>query len=291
MVGGRKIFESKTLKRQPQPKEPKSQQQLMSPFQVLCSILLLPHLLKPTNSLPFNKTLPPNITTPFPLKFNCTKHLMPTFNKLLSKINVFKDPSINKYRPTRPIDPFCVNSQSFNYTFLPFFYCPTMETYLHCNKTEELQYLHKFYHSLGGDKWKNKTHWLDPNVDYCQWYGIYCCNTSYPLYQTCINIISLDDNNLIGTLPSPWINSTVLSLFYVSHNYINGTIPDYHERLPNLAVFNVNPKRSPGHIWYKYTMSGSLPPWPSAGCIAEFDVHNNIQLRYAFPNNIPISVQ
>ena len=225
----------------------------------------------------FNRTLPSNFTTPFPLKNNCTESTMVTFNRLLTTIEIIKSPKIHQNTTDRPIDPFCiVPDAKFNNTFMPDFYCPTMEPRLYCNKTEELLYLHDFYHSLGGDHWKHNRHWLDPNIDYCKWYGIYCCNTSYPLYQTCINIINLSDNNLTGTLPSTWINSSVLTIFVAKHNHLSGTIPEYHERLPNLSVFAINIPLS----FADHTITGSIPSWPSAGCLTWFDVHGQMGLRY-----------
>ena len=163
---------------------------------------------------------------------------------------------------------------------MPYFYCDTMEQRLYCNKTEELLYLRNFYHSLDGDNWNNSRFWLDPHVDYCKWYGVYCCNTSYPLYQTCINIIYMDDNNLTGTLPSPWINSSVLTIFSASHNHITGTIPDYHDRLPNLSSFSLNQNDPYGSD----SITGNLPNWPAAGCMAWFDVHNNMHLKSTIPD-------
>ena len=58
----------------------------------------------------------------------------------------------------------------------------------------------------------------------------------------------MDKNNLVGTLPSPWINSSVLTIFSASDNHITGTIPDYHDGLPNLSLFAINSPdfRSPG---------------------------------------------
>eukprot|EP01083_Nonionella_stella_P274047 930054_1 len=90
---------------------------------------------------------------------NCTK-ILDTFNRTQQLIHRITKPSIHKNRPPRPIDPFCILPEfnySFNYTFMPDFYCPSMVKDLYCNKTEELQYLQTFYHSLDGDHWFNDT--------------------------------------------------------------------------------------------------------------------------------------
>eukprot|EP01084_Bolivina_argentea_P198327 339639_1 len=139
---------------------------------------------------------------------------------------------------------------------MPDFYCPSMQQKLYCNKTEEFQYLHKFYHSLGGDNWINNRYWLN-TTDYCNWYGIYCCNTSYPLYQTCINIIWMDNNNLSGILPSPWLNSSVLTIFSASHNHITGTLPEWtHWQWPyQLTIAN-----------QLGNLTGTIPPFTNAKC-------------------------
>eukprot|EP01084_Bolivina_argentea_P275316 469510_1 len=235
------------------------------------------------NSSSINVTLPYNFTTPFPLKNNCTEHILPTFNRLRSTINTIKSKSIHQFRPNRPIDPFCiVPDEHFNYTFMPDFYCPTMVQNLYCNKTEELQYLHKFYYALGGNNWINSSYWLNDSVDYCKWHGIYCCNTSYPLYQTCINIIYMKDNNLTGTLPSPWINSSVLTVFTAEDSHITGSIPDYHQRLPNLSLFSISPN-DPDHPETD-SIYGEIPQWPSAGCMALWNVHNSKFLNSSLPD-------
>eukprot|EP01084_Bolivina_argentea_P198326 339638_1 len=220
----------------------------------------------------FMNTQIPITNFTLPSQTNCTQNMMKLFDRLRNTIHTIKSASIHQIVVNKPTNPFCIVPEiQFNYTFMPDFYCPSMQQKLYCNKTEEFQYLHKFYHSLGGDNWINNRYWLN-TTDYCNWYGIYCCNTSYPLYQTCINIIWMDNNNLSGILPSPWLNSSVLTIFSASHNHITGTIPDYHNKLPNLSLFAINPK-NPFHPKTD-SLFGVLPTWPLSGCMAWFDVHN-----------------
>eukprot|EP01083_Nonionella_stella_P184459 669736_1 len=243
----------------------------------LCFICCLYTLTIGGNTFTSATTNTSSVSSGTSLLNNCTK-ILDTFNRTRQRIKRITTPSIHKNRPPRPIDPFCLLPElNYSFTFMPNLYCPSMVKDLYCNKTEELQYLHKFYHSLGGDHWFNNTHWLDPAVDYCRWHGIYCCNTSYPLYQTCINIIYMKENNLSGTLPTPWINSSVLTVFDVSRNRISDRIPDYHKRLPNLSIFALAPHN-------QHSITGPLPKWPSAGCMLLFDLHTNAKLGGPIPD-------
>eukprot|EP01083_Nonionella_stella_P299547 1018004_1 len=243
----------------------------------LCFICCLYALTIGGNTFTSATTNTSSVSSGTSLLNNCTK-ILDTFNRTRQRIKRITTPSIHKNRPPRPIDPFCLLPElNYSFTFMPNLYCPSMVKDLYCNKTEELQYLHKFYHSLGGDHWFNNTHWLDPAVDYCRWHGIYCCNTSYPLYKTCINIVYMTHNNLSGTLPTPWINSSVLTIFGASQNRISGSIPDYHTRLPNLSVFGWTPLNN------SYSIVGPLPKWPSAGCMLEFGVNGNLKLDGPIP--------
>eukprot|EP01083_Nonionella_stella_P153456 493071_1 len=123
----------------------------------LCFICSLCTIVIGDNTFANATTNTRSVSSETSLPINCTK-ILDTFNRTRQLIHQLTTPSVHKNRPSRPIDPVCILpdfNYSFNYTFMPDFYCPSMVKELYCNKTEELQYLHKFYHSLGGDHWFN----------------------------------------------------------------------------------------------------------------------------------------
>lgn len=63
------------------------------------------------------------------------------------------------------------------------------------SKITEKDILQKFYHQCGGDNWKNKENWLDPNIDYCDWYGIACHEDEM------VDSILMGSNNIVCTPP------------------------------------------------------------------------------------------
>ena len=66
---------------------------------------------------------------------------------------------------------------------------------VHEMKAEEREILENFYKSCGGDNWKSKEGWLDPDTDICHWYGISCRNGGS------VDSILLGSNNVVGTPP------------------------------------------------------------------------------------------
>eukprot|EP00559_Dactyliosolen_fragilissimus_P007427 CAMPEP_0184869536 /NCGR_PEP_ID=MMETSP0580-20130426/34486_1 /TAXON_ID=1118495 /ORGANISM="Dactyliosolen fragilissimus" /LENGTH=1316 /DNA_ID=CAMNT_0027371083 /DNA_START=70 /DNA_END=4020 /DNA_ORIENTATION=+ len=62
-------------------------------------------------------------------------------------------------------------------------------------KKEERLILEALYIACGGDNWKKKFGWLDPDIDICHWYGISCRDGGI------LDSILLGSNNLVGTPP------------------------------------------------------------------------------------------
>ena len=72
------------------------------------------------------------------------------------------------------------------------------------------------YDSTGGTNWTNNTNWLTGPVS--TWYGITVSNGR-------VTEISLNENNLAGTIPSEVGNLTKLFLLNLSSNQLSGSIP------------------------------------------------------------------
>lgn len=86
---------------------------------------------------------------------------------------------------------------------------------LQCGSKEKImerEILEKFYHQCGGENWKNTENWLDPNVDYCDWYGINCHEDTF------VNSILLGSNNVVGTPPKEIFQLTHLKWLWLYSN-------------------------------------------------------------------------
>jgi len=73
------------------------------------------------------------------------------------------------------------------------------------------------YASLGGSQWTNNTNWL-ANEDVCTWFGVSCA-------QDYVTELVLDENNLLGMLPSELSLLERLQFLMVARNKISGPMP------------------------------------------------------------------
>lgn len=150
-------------------------------------------------------------------------------------------------------------------------------------KTKEI--LKKFYDSMGGDNWKNKTNW-NSEAPLNEWYGL---NVDYGILKG----IYMWDNNLSGAIPSEFselqLNSLTLgkcnitslpnslkemqTLEVLSLNNCNlDTVPDFIRNLKNLHYLDL----SNNHI-------SNLPNWMSE----LKDNLRNLQLEYNMITCLP----
>ena len=203
----------------------------------------------------------------------------------------------------------------------PNFYCDTVNTTYYCDQEEELSWLEEFYHSTNGDNWINNTNWLitNDNTSYCDWHGIRCCSkiVNYnkttgepyitPLSHSCLNMIKLSDNNVTGTFPDYWFESTIFTILsirgkninntYADPNSMHGIIPQFKYYLPNLAVlhlpynkFNESiPDFGNSHCTFDYDLSvnsfnTTLPDWSNETFIVSFQAGSNIDIYGTIPD-------
>ncbi len=77
------------------------------------------------------------------------------------------------------------------------------------------------YNSTNGATWSTKTNWNGAPGTECTWYGVIC-----DAGETTVESISMDSNNLTGTLPSTLANLTNLRGLVLTRNYtLGGPIP------------------------------------------------------------------
>ena len=88
------------------------------------------------------------------------------------------------------------------------------------------------YFSLGGgEKWTNATGWLEPSMDECSWFGVFCSKSHE------IKSLFLPSNNLIGQLPRELGFMESLKNIILYGNAIQGNIPPTLGRLTFLSTF------------------------------------------------------
>jgi hypothetical protein len=115
------------------------------------------------------------------------------------------------------------------------------------------------YTSSSGATWTNRTNWSGAAGTECRWYGV-TCNSS----GNRVTGISLDENNLIGTLPANLNALTNLAVFTVGGNRLAGTLPPL-TGLSNLAHFDASANQ----------LSGTIPALTSLTSLDYFDVSGN----------------
>lgn len=99
-----------------------------------------------------------------------------------------------------------------------------------------------FYNSTGGSSWKNNSNWLDEPGTECNWYGVTCDEN--------VNVaaISLQDNNLIGTIPSSLGDFCCLISINTALNSLSGQIPTSIGKLSNLREISMSDNELNGSI-------------------------------------------
>jgi len=106
----------------------------------------------------------------------------------------------------------------------------------------ECEALVTLYNSTDGDNWKNKRGWNVTNTP-CSWYQV-TCNGGH------VSWISLDSNQLSGTLPPELGNLSNLTLLLLDSNELSGEIPQELGQLSRLTTLYLNSNE----------LSGTIPP-------------------------------
>lgn len=138
----------------------------------------------------------------------------------------------------------------------------------------ECQALVDFYTKLGGDKWKDKTNWLQSNEP-CDWFGI-LCTRGWDWNN--IRVIDMYDNNLSGTIPtSIWfLYSLEILTLWINKNQIYWTLPSSIGWMNNLETLDISETKIQWTIPESY---GNLKK------LDYFDLSNN-KLSWKIPSSI-----
>ena len=144
------------------------------------------------------------------------------------------------------------------------------------------------YNDTTGANWTNHTNWLGAVGTECTWFGVTCANSH-------VTQISLDSNNLVGTLPAI-TDLTQLTIFDAQSNpQLTGSIPAL-SGLNNLWFFRLDSDNMTGSIptlsgtpslgvfdVARNQLTGSIPPLTGLSNLGFFGVFNN-QLTGSIPS-------
>ena len=128
----------------------------------------------------------------------------------------------------------------------------------------ECEALVALYNDTGGSGWYNNINWNADNTP-CSWYGISC--VSGHVYE-----IRLDNNGLIGLIPTELANLSNLNFLFLYGNQLSGSIPTELGNLSNLKFILLNNNQ----------LSGSIP--------AELGNLSNLRFLSLYSNHISGSI-
>ena len=95
-----------------------------------------------------------------------------------------------------------------------------------CDQIPNAEYdaLMALYTSTNPLNWTNRDYWEGP-MDVCNWYGLnYKDYPSNP--NSFVDMLSLGNNNLVGSIPATFIGFSELYYINLSNNYLSGPIPN-----------------------------------------------------------------
>lgn len=112
----------------------------------------------------------------------------------------------------------------------------------------ERQALISLYEATGGDNWTINDNWCsDRPVN--EWYGVGTLNKSDWSVGKHVTALSLNDNNLVGSIPPEIGNLTELFGLHLDNNHLSGPVPSELGSLTGLIQLNL----------YNNQLTGSLP--------------------------------
>ena len=97
------------------------------------------------------------------------------------------------------------------------------------------------YNSTDGANWTNNTNWLSADSALSTWYGITVTNGR-------VTELVLEENNLVGTIPSEIGNLTNLGGLHLYYNQLTGSIPPEVGNLTNLTFLSFDTNQLTGLI-------------------------------------------
>ena len=98
------------------------------------------------------------------------------------------------------------------------------------NDTTQKDALMALYNSTDGDSWLNHDNWGSGHPCGDEWHGVECNNEGE------VTSLSLNSNNLVGTIPTAIGDLTSLEYLSLSNNRLTGVIPSSIKNLVNLTT-------------------------------------------------------
>jgi hypothetical protein len=93
------------------------------------------------------------------------------------------------------------------------------DTYPNEHEKRDRYMLALLYASWKGADWKNQENWLLTSQSHCNWYGVECDTHNRTLD------LLLNDNNLVGQIPSEIVKLDTLATLAIADNKIDGRLP------------------------------------------------------------------
>ena len=152
------------------------------------------------------------------------------------------------------------------------------------------------YTSTAGIDWENSTNWNGPPGTECDWYGVYCSNSS-------VYYINLSNNQLKGTIPSEIGNLQNLRNLTLRTNELTGSIPEELSNLKELTTLNLAVNKLTGNIppglgklskltmlqLYRNDLSGQIPE--ELGLLSKLSTLLLTTNLSSYSGSVPLSVR
>jgi hypothetical protein len=116
------------------------------------------------------------------------------------------------------------------------------------------------YNATNGAAWIDSTGWGGATGSECAWHGVVC-----DVGQTTVLELHMDNNNLVGALPTTLGDLPNLKLFFAGNNLLSGSIPPL-AGMVNLRNFAVGSNH----------LTGTIPALAGLTLLDYFDVGNNM---------------
>lgn len=101
---------------------------------------------------------------------------------------------------------------------------------------EQRAALTDLYNATDGDNWKSNTHWLDGDINACEWHGVLCIELSDGVQVH----LALANNGLTGELPESLGDMPGLAGLMVYGNKLSGTLELQAGQYPDLLHIKAN---------------------------------------------------
>jgi hypothetical protein len=105
------------------------------------------------------------------------------------------------------------------------------------------------YFALGGDNWSTSTMWLEGDNE-CEWFGLECEDYTQAFADLYVPItsVALDENNLVGELPSEIYGLAEVGRLLMEKNQISGTISEDISGLARLKELDLDTNQLTGTL-------------------------------------------